>query len=118
MPGRKREKPLYDYNIYRILPEKAENFKSFLEDRRFEEIPLKPECIQNPSGYTFTLMFCDKDNRKGSPWVNLLSTCTEWDLSQELKIYGAALICYREDSCFVVSYGNAHFYGLYSKSSG
>lgn len=38
MPGRKREKPLYDYNIYRILPEKAENFKSFLEDRRFEEI--------------------------------------------------------------------------------
>ena len=55
-------------------------------------------------------MFCDKENRKGSPWVNLLSTCTEWDLTQELKIYGAALICYREDACFVVSYGNAHFY--------
>ena len=110
MPGRKREKPLYDYNIYRILPEKAENFKSFLEDRRFEEIPLRQECIQNPSGYTFTLMFCDKDNRKGSPWVNLLSTCTEEDLSQKIKIYGAALICYRKDSCFVVSYGNAHFY--------
>lgn len=110
MPRKRDDKPLYDYNIYRILPEKAESFKSFLEDRRFEEIPLKPECIQNPSGYTFTLMFCDKDNRKGSPWVNLLSTCTEWDLSQELKIYGAALICYREDSCFVVSYGNAHFY--------
>lgn len=110
MPGRKREKPLYDYNIYLIPPEKAENFKAFLEGRRFEEIPLKPECIQNPAGYVFTLMFCDKDNRKGSPWVNLLSTCTEWDLSQELKIYGAALICYREDSCFVVSYGNAHFY--------
>lgn len=110
MPRQRNNKPLYDYNIYRILPEKAESFKSFLEDRRFEEIPLKPECIRNSSGYTFTLMFCDKDNRKGSPWVNLLSTCTEWDLSQELKIYGAALICYREDSCFVVSYGNAHFY--------
>ena len=65
MPERKREKTLYDYNIYRILPEKAENFKSFLEDRKFEEIPLKPERIQNPSGYTFALMFCDKDNRKG-----------------------------------------------------
>ena len=110
MPGLKREKPLYDYNIYLISPEKAEKFKSFLEERGFEEIPLKSECIKNPSGYTFTLMFCDKDNRKGSPWVNLLSTCTERDLSQKLKIYGAALICYREDSCFAVSYGNAHFY--------
>lgn len=110
MAGRKKDRPFYDYNIYRILPEKAEGFKSFLEDRKFEEIPLKPDSIRTPSGYTFTLMFCDKDNRKGSPWVNLLSTCAEWDLTQELKIYGAALICYREDSCFVVSYGNAHFY--------
>ena len=105
MPRKRDDKPLYDYNIYRIPPEKADGFKAFLEDRKFDEIPLKTECIQNPSGYTFTLMFCDKENRKGSPWVNLLSTCTEWDLTQELKIYGAALICYREDACFVVSYG-------------
>lgn len=110
MARRRDEKQLYDYNIYCISPERAEDFRSFLEDRKFEEIPLKPQSIRNPYGYSFTLMFCDKDNRKGSPWVNLLSACTEWPLTQELKIYGAALICYREDSCFVVSYGNAHFY--------
>ncbi len=55
-------------------------------------------------------MFCDKDNKKGSPWVRLLSSCSEWDLTQQLKIYGAALICTNYKTCFVVSYGNAHFY--------
>lgn len=108
---RKREdKPLYDYNIYRVPPEKVKDFKAFLVEQCFEEIRLKPECIKDPFGYKFTLVFCDKDNKKGSPWVNLLSTCSELDLSHKLKIYGAALICFREDSCFVVSYGNAHFY--------
>ena len=110
MPRNKVNKPLYDYNIYSISPQKVEDFKSFLENRQFEEIPLKAKSIINPSGYIFTLMFCDKDNQKGSPWVRLLSSCTEWDLTQELKIYGAALICSRDDSCFVISYGNAHFY--------
>lgn len=110
MPRQRDDRPLYDYNIYLLLPDKAEDFKAFLLDRRFEEIPLKPDSILNPSGYTFTLMFCDKDNRRGSPWINLLSSCSEWPLNHELKIYGAALICSREDSCFVVSYGNAHFY--------
>ncbi len=110
MPQKRNNKPRYDYNIYRILPDKVDAFKTFLENRNFEEIPLKPDCIQNSSGYTFTLMFCEKTNSKGSPWVNLLSACSEWDLTQEIKIYGAALICHREDSYFVVSYGNAHFY--------
>lgn len=55
-------------------------------------------------------MFCDKDNQKGSPWVKLLSSCSECDLTQQLKIYGAALICKDATTCFVVSYGNAHFY--------
>lgn len=110
MAGRRNNKPLYDYNIYRISPEDVASFKSFLEERSFEEIPLKPDSIRNGSGYTFILMFCDKSNGRGSPWINLLSSCTEWDLTHELKIYGAALICYRPDSAFVVSYGNAHFY--------
>lgn len=110
MAGKRNSTPLYDYNIYRILPEDVASFKSFLEERSFEEIPLKPDSIHNDSGYTFILMFCDKSNGRGSPWINLLSSCTEWDLTHQLKIYGAALICYRPDSSFVVSYGNAHFY--------
>jgi hypothetical protein len=110
MPRKKDEKPTYDYNIYQISIDKAEEFKSFLEERKFEEIPLKQELVKNPEGFAFTLMFCDKDNQKGSPWVKLLSSCSEWDLSQQLKIYGATLICTNSSTCFVVSYGNAHFY--------
>lgn len=110
MPRRKDEKPLYDYNIYQISIDKADEFKTFLEERQFEEIPLKQELAKNTDGFTFTLMFCDKDNKKGSPWVRLLSSCSEWDLTQQLKIYGAALICTNYKTCFVVSYGNAHFY--------
>ncbi|HHW46960.1 MAG TPA: TIGR04141 family sporadically distributed protein [Clostridiales bacterium] len=110
MAERKNDKPLYDYNIYRIFPEKVESFISFLKERGFENVPIKKESIRNHSGYNFTLMFCDKDNQRGSPWINLLNTCTERDLTTKLRIYGAALICHREDSCFVVSYGNAHFY--------
>ncbi len=110
MPRRTEEKPTYDYNIYKIAVEAADDFKKFLEERCFEEIPLKDELTINPSGFSFELMFCDKDNRKGSPWVTLLSSCTEDDLTQDLKIYGAALICKSASSCYVVSYGNAHFY--------
>ena len=110
MPRGKDEKPLYDYNIYQIPMDKADEFKTFLEERKFEEIPIKQELIKNSEGVVFTLMFCDKDNKKGSPWVRLLSSCSEWDLTQQLKIYGAALICADSSTCFVVSYGNAHFY--------
>lgn len=110
MPRKKEEKPTYDYNIYQIPIDKADEFRSFLEERKFEEIPLKQELIKNPEGFAFTLMFCDKDNQKGSPWVKLLSSCSEWDLTQQLKIYGAALVCKNSSTCFVVSYGNAHFY--------
>lgn len=110
MPKRTEEKPTYDYNIYRIDIQKADEFKEFLIERQFEEIPLKDSMLSEPSGFSFELMFCDKDNKKGSPWVRLLSECSEWDLTQELKIYGAALICKNTTSCFIVSYGNAHFY--------
>lgn len=110
MPKRDEGKPTYDYNIYRIDVHKADEFKDYLEERRFEEIPLKESTIFEPNGFTFKLMFCDKDNKKGSPWVKLLSECSEWDLTQELKIYGAAMICKNATSCFIVSYGNAHFY--------
>ncbi len=110
MPKRTEEKPTYDYNIYRIDIQKTDEFKEFLIERQFEEIPLKDSTLYEPSGFSFELMFCDKDNKKGSPWVRLLSECSEWDLTQELKIYGAALICKNTTSCFIVSYGNAHFY--------
>ena len=110
MPRRTDDTPTYDYNIYKIPVEKVEDFCDFLIDRKYEEIPLKEALIVNPSGFSFKLLFCDKDNKKGSPWVSLLSSCSEWDLSQNLKIYGAALVCQSETSCYVVSYGNAHFY--------
>lgn len=110
MTKRTEEKPTYDYNIYRIGIQKADEFKKFLMERRFEEIPLKDSMLFEPNGFSFELMFCDKENKKGSPWVRLLSECSEYDLTQQLKIYGAALICRNTTSCFVVSYGNAHFY--------
>lgn len=110
MPRRTDDTPTYDYNIYKIPVEKVEDFCDFLIERKYEEIPLKEALIVNPSGFSFKLLFCDKDNKKGSPWVSLLSSCSEWDLSQNLKIYGAALVCQSETSCYVVSYGNAHFY--------
>ena len=104
------EKTTYDYNIYKIPVEKSEDFKKFLSERSFDEIELKKDLIQEANGFNFDLMFCDKDNRKGSPWVKLLSSCSEEDLTQDLKIYGAALICTGKESCYVISYGNAHFY--------
>lgn len=110
MPRRRGEKPLYDYNVYQMPVDKADEFKTFLEDREFEEIPLKQNLVKNANGFSFMLMFCDKDNRKGSPWVRLLSVCSEWDLTHKLKIYGGALICTNETTCFIISYGNAHFY--------
>ena len=110
MPRRTDDTPTYDYNIYKIPVEKVEDFCDFLIERKYEEIPLKEDLIVNPSGFSFKLLFCDKDNKKGSPWVALLSSCSECDLSQNLKIYGAALVCQSATSCYVVSYGNAHFY--------
>ena len=110
MPRKKGSMPTYDYNIYQISVNNSDEFKKFLEERQFEEIPLKKDLIKDSRCFGFTLMFCDKDNKKGSPWIRLLSACSESGLSQELKIYGAALICKSDTSCFVVSYGNAHFY--------
>ena len=110
MPKRRDDTPTYDYNIYKIPVEKVEDFCDFLIERKYEQIPLKEDLIVNPSGFSFKLLFCDKDNKKGSPWVALLSSCSECDLSQNLKIYGAALVCQSATSCYVVSYGNAHFY--------
>lgn len=77
------EKTTYDYNIYKIPVEKSEDFKKFLSERSFDEIELKKDLIQEANGFNFDLMFCDKDNRKGSPWVKLLSSCSEEDLTQK-----------------------------------
>lgn len=110
MPKSAEEKVTYDYNIYKITDGKAEDLCSYLEERKYEEIPLKQDLIKEPNGFAFKLLFCDKDNKKGSPWVSLLSSCSEWDLSQNLKIYGAALICQSKEACYAISYGNAHFY--------
>ncbi len=110
MPRKTEEKPTYDYNIYKISLNKTGEFKKFLSERQFEDIPLKNELVKDSNGFSFELMFCDKDNHKGSPWVSLLSSCSKDDLIQNLKIYGAALICESANSCYVVSYGNAHFY--------
>jgi uncharacterized protein (TIGR04141 family) len=106
----KTETVLYDYNIYRIPYEKHDDFISYLGDRLFEEIPLKQSLIDPSSSVSFTLMYCDKDNKNGSHWVKILASCAEWELEQEAKIYGAALVCKGIDFCYVVSYGNAHFY--------
>lgn len=64
MPKRTEEKPTYDYNIYRIDIQKTDEFKEFLIERQFEEIPLKDSMLYEPSGFSFELMFCDKDNKK------------------------------------------------------
>jgi uncharacterized protein (TIGR04141 family) len=103
-------KVMYDYNIYKLPLDKSDEFKDHLEERKFEEILLKQESIPKDSKFDFTLMFCDKDNKKGSPWISSLSSFTQIELSKELKTYGAALICKSESSCYVISYGNAHFY--------
>lgn len=41
MPRKKDEQPTYDYNIYQIPIAKADEFISFLEERKFEGIPLE-----------------------------------------------------------------------------
>ena len=110
MPKSSEEKIAYDYNIYKISDGKVEELCSYLEERKYKEIPLKQDLIKYPNGFVFKLLFCNKDNKKGSPWVSLLSSCSEWDLSQNLIIYGAALICQSKDVCYAISYGNAHFY--------
>lgn len=50
MPRKKDEQPTYDYNIYQVPIDKADEFMSFLEERKFEEIPLRQELIENPEG--------------------------------------------------------------------
>ena len=64
MTKRTEENPTYDYNIYRIGIQKADEFKEFLMERRFEEIPLKDSMLFEPNGFSFELMFCDKENKK------------------------------------------------------
>jgi hypothetical protein len=106
----KKEATLYDYNIYRIDYEAHDEFIKYLEARTFENIPLKQSLLPKSPVIGFTLMYCDKENKKGSNWVKLLDSCTDDDLTQEIHIYGAALICKGSDFCYVISYGNAHFY--------
>lgn len=58
----KKEKTLYDYNIYRIEYETHNDFIQFLEERRFEDILLKQSLLPKSSVVSFTLMYCDKEN--------------------------------------------------------
>jgi uncharacterized protein (TIGR04141 family) len=106
----KNKEALYDYNIYKIPHSRYDEFVEYMTERHFEEIPLKESLINTSSSVDYTLLYCDKNNKQGSSWVKLLSDCSEFDLVQDVKIYGAALICMGSDFCFVVSYGNAHFY--------
>lgn len=106
----KNKEALHDYNIYKIPFNKHDDFIEFMSERNFEEIPLKQSLLDSANSVTFTLLYCDKDNKQGSSWVRLLSSCSEYDLVQDVKIYGAALVCKGSEFCFVVSYGNAHFY--------
>jgi hypothetical protein len=108
--ARKSDAVLYDYNIYRIPYEKHDEFIEYLSERSFEDIPLKQSLLDPSSNVSFTLLYCDKENKNGSHWVKLLSSCSEWELVQEAKIYGAALVCKGNDFCYIASYGNAHFY--------
>ena len=110
MPENATSRALYDYNIYRISRDKVSSCIEFLIARRFEEIPLRQDLVEEPNGFTFTLLFCDKDNNSGSPWMKLLTECSIGDLTRELKVYGAALVCYSDTACFIISFGNAHFY--------
>ena len=104
-----KKKTTYDYNIYMIPIERVDELVDYLIDKYFEEIPLKSPSRRDGS-YEFKLLFCDKENKNGSPWISLLSSCSEWKLENNIKVYGAALICKSDSSCYVVSYGNAHFY--------
>ena len=104
------DKPIYDYNIYKVNVDKVDEFIDFLETRQFYDVALKLSNYESQDKFQYKLMYCDKDNMRGTPWCDLLSECTEEGLFQELKTYGAALICKNEESCYVVSYGNAHFY--------
>jgi len=110
MTERKESVSKYEYNIYSIPLNRVKNFKDYLADRFFIEIRLRPELIRPDDNFAYTLMFCDKSKKDGSPWITLLSSCAIDDLLQEIKVYGAALICESITSCFVISYGNAHFY--------
>lgn len=110
MSNNNSRKTQYDYNIYKIPIDKVDEFISFLEKRFFSEFHLKQEKIKKACGFSFRLLFCDKDNKNGISWINILSDCSEEELDGNSKIYGAVLICTSKKSCYVISYGNAHFY--------
>lgn len=109
MASNPKKKTTYDYNIYMIPINRVEDLVDHLLDKRFEEIPLKSPSNEDDS-FEYKLFFCNKVKKKGSPWISLLSSCSEWELENHIKVYGAALICKGDTSCYVVSYGNAHFY--------
>ncbi len=56
MPRKTDDNPTYDYNIYKIPVNRVDEFCEFLEERKYEEIPLKEDLIVNPNGFSFKLM--------------------------------------------------------------
>ena len=99
-----------EYNVYYIPFMKINELKAYLSKRYFKVIPLKKELLKPDDNFSYTLYFCDKKKEEGSAWITLLSSCSIHELTQEIRIYGAALVCENNASCFVISYGNAHFY--------
>lgn len=100
----------YDYNIYRCDLSKIDELINYMLGRKFEEIPLKETTLPDAKICSCKLFFCNKENAKGSPWINLLNEVSKKDLENTLYIYGAVLIYFFADVSYVISYGNAHFY--------
>ena len=109
--ARKNENvPQYDYNIYRLPLGKVDDFINYILERKFEEINIADTLLPDKETVHCTLYFCDKDSANGSSWINLLSDCAGVYLDSSVRIYGAALVYRFTDVCYVISYGNAHFY--------
>lgn len=81
-----------------------------LGDRCFEEIFFYDHLFKNIDGIKPRVFFCDKENRKGIPWISMLDKYCSDDLAQDINVYGAVLLFYTPENCFAISYGNAHFY--------
>lgn len=110
MAAKKDTIPQYDYNVYKLADGVVEEFIDFILKRRFEEIEIRPSVIPDLEGLPCRLFFCDKEKAQGSPWINLLNECTDYDLGNSIRVYGAVLLYYVDDDVFAISYGNAHFY--------
>lgn len=98
-----------EYNIYRIPVESVSSLIQHLESRCFEEITFLDGLFEN-NDLKPRAFFCDKENRKGIPWIAMLDKYCLDSLVQDVSVYGAVIIFQTVSNCFAISYGNAHFY--------